>query len=81
MAALIEFDKVCSENSIKYSLIGGTLLGAIHHCLFIHWDDDIDVCMMRSECEMLLDVGKNIIVLIQNVNLKCQSLKKNISYI
>lgn len=46
---LIEFDKVCRENNLRYYLIGGTFLGAIRHKGFIPWDDDIDVAMPRSD--------------------------------
>jgi lipopolysaccharide cholinephosphotransferase len=28
---LIDIDRVCRENNINYSLIGGTILGAIRH--------------------------------------------------
>ena len=46
---LSEFDKVCREENFRYSLGGGTLLGAVRHKGYIPWDDDIDVMMPRPD--------------------------------
>ena len=50
---LIYFDEFCKENSLKYYLCGGGLIGAIRHKGFIPWDDDIDVFMPRPDYEKL----------------------------
>ena len=55
---LKDFIRVCDKLNINYCLMAGTLLGAIRHQGFIPWDDDIDVCMMRSDYEKFLKEGQ-----------------------
>lgn len=53
---LLDFDKVCRNNGIRYSLAYGTLLGAVRHQGFIPWDDDIDVIVFRADYEKLIQI-------------------------
>src|SRR5699024_11050821 len=53
---LREFHTLCLDNNIKYSLSGGSMLGAIREKGFIPWDDDADVLITRQEYNKLLKV-------------------------
>ena len=54
---LEKFIAVCEKYNLKYSLCGGSLLGAIRHNGYIPWDDDIDVMMLRDDYEKLCRVA------------------------
>ncbi len=54
---LNELINVCKKYDIKLFVFAGTLLGAARHNGFIPWDDDVDVCLTRTEYEKLLKVA------------------------
>lgn len=54
LAMLVAFDAYCRDNDLDYSLIAGSLLGAIRNGEIIPWDDDGDVCLPRPDYERLM---------------------------
>ena len=49
-------DKICNDNGINYSLIGGSLIGSIRHEGFIPWDDDIDIILLPPDYKRLISL-------------------------
>lgn len=56
IALLNYFDLICKKNKLVYWIDSGTLIGYKRHNGFIPWDDDIDICMMRTDYEKLFKI-------------------------
>lgn len=57
---MVEIHRICKENDIKYTMIGGSLLGALRHKGFIPWDDDMDIALTYDNYKRFLEVVKDI---------------------
>ena len=53
---LKELDEYLGGHGIQYSIMSGTLLGAVRHGGFIPWDDDIDIAVLRKDYDRLIEI-------------------------
>lgn len=51
-----EFHNICTQNSIPYCMLGGSMLGAVRHKGFIPWDDDMDFGVERKYFAQLISI-------------------------
>ena len=67
---LCNFNNLCNDNNIKYSLAWGTLLGCIRHKGFIPWDDDVDLFIYHKDEQKLIRTieESNDFILINHFN-------------
>lgn len=60
---LKNIDKFCNSNNIRYTLMFGSLLGAVRHQGYIPWDDDVDIAMLRPDYERFIkSYNKNQVI-------------------
>lgn len=58
---LKELSSLCRELDLAFWLDFGTLLGARRHQSYIPWDDDVDVGMLSTDLERLINLGSSLL--------------------
>lgn len=78
-ALMSKLDAICTANNIQYWLSYGSLVGTLSRSGFIPWDDDIDICMIRSDVDKLTAALKNDpeyqITLVYDWFVKCRQVR------
>ena len=74
-----KLDAICDANNIKYWLSYGSLVGTLSRSGFIPWDDDIDICMIRSDVDKFATALKDDpdyqITLVYDWFVKCRQVR------
>lgn len=78
-ALMSKLDAICDANNIQYWLSYGSLVGTLSRSGFIPWDDDIDICMIRSDVDKLATVLKDDpdyqVTLVYDWFVKCRQVR------
>lgn len=53
-----EIHSICIANDIKYTLCGGSMIGAVREKGIIPWDDDIDIFMTPDNYQKFVQIAK-----------------------
>ena len=74
---LAQIISLLEKNGLKYSIMSGTLLGAVRHGGFIPWDDDIDIAMPRNDYNTFLQLIQNGILQVSKLEAIAYELKND----
>ncbi len=58
--------EILETHSIDYWLGYGTLIGCLRHGGFIPWDDDIDLCILKRDFEVFINIKNSKIEIIKS---------------
>ena len=53
-----DVDEFCKAHDVPYFVNYGSLIGVVRHQGFIPWDDDIDICMFRSDMDSFIELAR-----------------------